>query len=164
MVEQFKIEFDEDFFVTNFDEKKDRNNRNLFSLYRINNYNGNIKELVDFYTENQFFFNLPTKLHYRLEIGEAWTYFYIDFANATAQIGFQTPDQLLYEQLFLNYDLTAFRAQDAQERIGIKRMQEMFERIKKLRIPIEVIPNELYEQFLSQSNIRNHKLSKTKVK
>lgn len=109
------------------------------------------------------FFNLPTKIHYRLKIGKAWTYFHIDFVNATAQMGFQTPDQFLYEQLFLNYDLTAFGSQDSQERIGIERMQEMFERIKDLKIPIEAIPVELYQQYLNHSNVINNKLEKTKL-
>ena len=110
--------------------------------------------------ENRNLLELSTELHYRLDIDEAWTFFFIDFANAEAQMGFQTPDQFLYEQLFLKYDLTPLRMQDAQEKIGITRMQEMFEKIKDLKIPIEVIPKDLYQQFLKQCNTRKHILKK----
>lgn len=162
--EQFRTVFDEDLFVNNFDEIKSQDNKNLFSLYNVNNYNGNVQELVDFYTENQILLCLSTELHYRLEIGNAWTYFYIDFANATAQMGFQTPDQFLYEQLFLRYDLSLSRMQDAQGKFGLERMHEMFEKIKMIIIPKEVIPDDLYQQFLIQCNIENQKLEKVKVK
>lgn len=161
--EQFRNEFDENFFINNFDEINTQDNSNMFRLYNINNYNGNIQELIDFYVENQTILSLPTKLKYNLMIGNAWTYFCIDFVNAKAQIGFQTPDQFLYEHLFLKYDLTPCGMQDAQEKIGIERMKEMFERIKKIKISKEVIPNELYQQFLIQCNIKNNKLEKVKV-
>lgn len=108
-------------------------------------------------------FCLSTNVHYRLEVDEAWTYFHIDFANAEAQMGFQTKDQYLYEQLFLRYDLTPSRMQDTQNKIGIGKMQEMFDRIKNLKIPKEVIPNDLYQQFLIQVNFetKHVKIKKT---
>ncbi len=160
--EQFRSEFDENFFVSNFDEIKD--DRDLFRLYDLISYHGNMQELVDFYNDNKELLCLSTELHYRLQIGKAWTYFYIDFANANAQMGFQTPDQFLYEQLFLKYDLSPSRMQDAQEKIGVGRMYEMFEEIKKIIIPKEVIPDDLYQQFLIQCNRENQKLEKIKVK
>lgn len=52
--EQFKEEFDENFFISNFNEIK--RPKNLFDLYDIYNYNGNVKELVLFYNENQLVF------------------------------------------------------------------------------------------------------------
>lgn len=161
--EEFRQEFDENFFVDNFDEVKSKDNKTLFNLYHVNKYDGDVQELIDFYMENQNLLKLSTELHYRLNIGEAWTFFFIDFANAEVQMGFQTPDQFLYEQLFLGYNLTPLRSQDAQERIGVSRMQEMFEKIKDLKIPIEVIPNDLYQQFLNQCNTK-HNLRKIKAK
>lgn len=152
--EEFKSKFDEDFFVNNFDEVKSQDNRNLFDLYNANNYNGNVQGLIDFYLENQKLLCLSTELHYRLNIDKAWTYFFIDFVNSNAQMGFQTPDQFLYEQLFLRYDLSPSRMQDAQGKIGVERMHEMFEKIKNLKIPIEVIPDDLYQQFLEQCNLK----------
>lgn len=156
--EQFRSEFDENFFVSNFDEIKD--DRDLIRLYDLIRYHGNVQELVDFYTENKDLLCLSTELHYRLQIGKAWTYFYIDFANATAQMGFQTPDQFLYEQLFLRYDLSPCGMQDAQGKIGVERMHVMFEEIKRIIIPKEVIPDDLYKQFLIQCDRENQKLKK----
>lgn len=158
--EEFRSEFDEKFFISNFDEIK--NDSDLFKLYSLIRYEGNIQELIDFYNENKDLLCLSTKLHYRLEIGEAWTYFHIDFANATAQLGFQTKDQFLYEQLFFRYDLTPSRSQDAQDRIGIERMIEIFEKIKNLEIPKEVIPSDLYHQYIIQTNSQI-KLEKVKT-
>lgn len=151
---QFITEFDEDFFVKNFDE----DDRATLDLYSIDTYK-NVQELVDFYIQNQSLLSLSTGLYYKLEIDEAWTYFYIDFANAKAKMVFETPNKLLDEQLFLNYDLTASNMQDAQK-IGFERMKEMFEKIKELKIPKEIIPNDLYQQFLSQCDTKR----KTKVK
>jgi len=51
--------------------------------------------------------------------------------------------------------------QDAQNKIGLEKMQEMFERIKDIKIPKEVIPYDLYQQFLIQSNFET-KLVKVK--
>lgn len=158
--EEFNEKFDESFFVDNFDEIKSKDNKTLFNLYHINKYNGDVQKLIDFYMENRNLLELSTELHYRLDIDEAWTFFFIDFANAEAQMGFQTLDQFLYEHLFLKYDLTPLRMQDAQEKIGVTRMQEMFEKIKDLKIPIEVIPKDLYQQFLKQCNTRKHILKK----
>lgn len=157
---QFINEFDEDFFINNFGEVKSEDGENLLFMYSIYRYDGNIQELVDFYTENQDILCMSGKLYYKLEIGDAWTYFSIDFVNAKAQMGFLTPDQFLYEQLFLRYDLTPSRSQDAQQKIGIDRMREMFERIKDLKIPRQVIPNDLYQQFLLKSSTKIHKLEK----
>ena len=145
---EFITEFNENFFVNNFDEIKEDDERVYSSLYRIEKYEGDVQELVDFYTENQSILCLSSKLYYRLESENAWTWFHIDFVNADVQMGFQTPDQFLYEQLFLKYDLTPCRMQDAQQKIGIEKMQEFFEKIKSITIPIECIPSDLYQQYL----------------
>lgn len=152
--QEFEIEFNKEFFINNFDEIKNYD----INGYSIFNYNGSIQELVNFYTENESILSITNELYYRLEIGEAWTYFSIDFINASAQMGFQTPNQFLYEQLFLKYDLSPSRMQDAQEKIGIERMHEMFEKIKDIKIPREVIPDDLYNEFLIHSNTKNYKL------
>lgn len=145
-------EFDEDFFANNFDEIKDNSDINYLDSYLIERYEGNIQELVDFYIENQKIFHLPSQLHYRLKEGSAWTWFRIDFANESAQMGFQTQNQFLYEQLFLSYDLTPYGLQDAQQKMGIEKMQEIFSKIKSIMVPIECIPNDLYQQYLIQCN------------
>lgn len=136
--EEFKNIFDEDFFVENFGERK--GNESCFCFYHVDQYQGNIEELVKFYFDNYSIFNLPTELYYCHEIGEAWTYFSINLAHGTAQLGFQTPDQFLYEQLFLQHDLTPSRMQDAVSKIGKERIQEMFNQIKEIKLPVKIIP------------------------
>ena len=91
-------------------------------------------------------------MHCKLEVESAWTWFYIDFVNAHIQLGFQTPNQNLYEQLFLNYDLTPYGMQDAQQKMGIEKMKEIFSKIKDIKIPKECIPDDLYQQYLAQVN------------
>ncbi len=103
--------------------------------------------LVNFYFQNQDVLNLSTTLEYKIFMDNAWTYFFIDFINASTQLGFQTSNQFLYEHLYLNYDLTACKMQDAKAKIGTQKMIEMFSKIKTIKIPTEVIPNDLYEQY-----------------
>lgn len=156
--EQFINTFDEALFVNNFDEIESKDWK---IMYRTERYSGDLQELVDFYISNEQIFSLSSELNYKLNINDALTYFCISFINANAQIGFQTPDQFLYEHLFLNFDLTASRMQDAQEKIGVERIHEMFNKIKDIKIPKEVIPADLYQQFLIQSNLDNNVLTKS---
>lgn len=149
---EFENEFDEEFFVNNFDEIKEDNASIYSSLYEIEQYKGDIQELVNFYIENQDVLCLTTKIHYKLDVGKAWTWFHIDLVNANAQMGFQTQDKILYEQLFLKYDLTPWEMQDAGRKMGIEKMQEILSKIKEVKIPIECIPRDLYQQYLIQCN------------
>lgn len=158
--EQFSQDFDENFFINNFAEVSEEGYNSFPRLYSLYEYNGNIQELLNVYYKNQDILNLSTDLYYKIEIGHAWTYFRINFANSNALLGFQTPDQFLYEQLFLNYDLTPSGMQDALFKIGIERVKEMFMKIKEIRIPKETIPKDLYEQFLIQCNAKSYKLEK----
>ena len=43
--------------------------------------------------------------------------------------------------------------QDAQSRIGLEKMKEMFTRIKTIKIPLDVIPHDLYEQYKLQKKL-----------
>ena len=54
-------------------------------------------------------------------------------------MSFQTPNQFLYEQLWFNSDLSPSGMQDAQL-IGKERMNEMFDEVKNIKIPNELIP------------------------
>ncbi|MCI9280004.1 MAG: hypothetical protein HFJ02_04320 [Bacilli bacterium] len=144
--QEFKMNFTEDFFVEHFDEIKADNEKIFSKLYRLENYEGDAIELIDLYNKNESLFCLTTKLDYSLEIGEAWTYFFIDFGNSRAQLGFQTLDQFLYEQLYLHYDLTPSVMQDATQRIGKERMQE----IPKIKIPENLIPEDLLQAYRNQ--------------
>ena len=162
--EQFKTIFDEDFFVENFGERKTEDSEVFSLFYDVEEYQGNIDDLIDFYFRNRQVFNLPTRLYYRLDLKQAWTYFSIHLAQGTAQLGFQTPDQFLYEQLFLQSDLTPSGMQDAVGKIGKERVQEMFSKIKEIKLPVQIIPEALLSYFdLSLQNkeidlVENQKL------
>ena len=147
--DEFYSDFDEEFFIENFGEVKD-----VFGLdlYQVQKYNGNIFELVKFYYENEHIFKLNSELHHISYVGDAWTYLFIDYANGCVQLGFQTNDQLLYEQLFLNYDLTPFEMQDAVNKMGIDKINEIFSMISDIMIPIDSIPEDLYKIYLEKCN------------
>lgn len=140
--------FDDNFIVDKFNMSVD----DFKIMAGFRKYNGDLRELVDFYLNNEHIFSLSNKIYYKIKIDDAYTCFNIDFVNANAQIGFRTPDQFLYEHLFLNFDLTASKMQDAQSRIGIERMNEMFEKVKYIKIPTDIIPNDLLEQYLNYEN------------
>ena len=95
---------------------------------------------------------MSKRIHYVIKLDYSWTYFHIDFVNASSQLAFETRDQFLYEQLYLRYDLTPSRMQDAQNKIGIEKMQEIFQKIKEIKIPQKVIPSDLYKEYLIRSN------------
>jgi len=160
--EQLINEFYENFFVENFDEQKEEDENIYYDLYNVSKYNGDIDKLLDFYKENQDVLCLSTELYYKFNIDNAVTSFCIDFANARANMRFYTPDQFLYENLFLKYDLTPSPMQDAHEKIGIERMNEMLAKIKTIKIPAEYIPSDLYEQYITIVNNNEKKLNKVK--
>lgn len=128
--------------------------RDLFDVH-IRKYDGDIQEFINFYIENRELLSLSSHLYYKLEIGDAWTYFCIDFVNRRAQMGFQTVDQTLYEQLHLDYELKHSGMQDATRKIGEERIMEMFEQIKDIKIPKEVIPEDLYQLYLERCEREN---------
>lgn len=138
--------FEDDFFNDNL-----LVNMNYKELFYFLNYYGDIEELIKFYNQNEHLLNIPTHIYYKLTVEDAWTYFSIDLANAKSQVGFQTPDQTLYEQIFLNFDLTPSKMQDATSRIGRKKMIEIFEKIKEIRIPKKYIPKEIYRIYLESN-------------
>ena len=157
--EQFRNNFDENFFVSNFNARETVNNDSL-KFYDVEKYDGNMEELLDFYTENEQVLNLSKEIHYVLKVDDAWTYFHINFVNASGQLSFETKDQFLYEQLYLRYDLTPSKMQDAKNKIGLEKMQEMFQKIKEIKIPQEVIPNDLYKEYLIKCNEESKILKK----
>lgn len=154
--------FTEDFFIHNFNEKKFEN-RDCFNMYHFEGYDGDITEVINYYQLNQEILTLPTRIYYKIGDNKAWTYLSIDLANGTAQLGFQTPEQFLYEQLFLHSDLTPSRMQDAISKIGVDKMKEMFQRIKDIQLPEEVIPDIFYEKnMILPKNDGNMILTKKK--
>lgn len=160
--ESSKKLFTEEFFIHNFNERKFEN-KNSFDMYSFEDYEGDIADVINFYYLNQEILTLPTRIYYKIGDKNAWTYLSIDLANGKVQLGFQTPDQFLYEQLFLHADLTPSRMQDATSRIGMDKMKEMFCRIQDIQLPEEVIPTIYYEKnIILPKNENNFKLVKKK--
>lgn len=149
--------FDEDFFVNNFGERK--TNEGL-AYYNFDKYEGNIQELLSFYLENKEIFDLTHRLSYAFYIDEATTRLTINLREAKTQISFGAPGQFLYEQLFFKDALIPMGMQDAQRKIGLERMSEMLEKVKEIRVPISVIPNDLYQQFLIKKDPKQDSLVK----
>lgn len=146
--EEVAMCFSEQFFIAEFCERPLGSDYSYLDLYHFETYEGEIAELLDFFEQNREVLILPTYLCYKITLGDAFTSFSIDFANSSAQVCFQTPDQFLYEQLFLRYDLSPSRMQDAVSRIGLEHIKAMFESIKNIKIPKTSIPSELYSLYL----------------
>lgn len=51
--------------------------------------------------------------------------------------------------------------QDAQSKIGVERMDEMFDKIKQIKIPQKFIPLDLYQQY--QSKIKESSYQKRRL-
>lgn len=149
--DEFNNVFDVEFFVRYFGEVKDEFG---FELYQVQKYNGDIQELVDYYLDNENVFNLNSEIYCKFNIDDAWTWLFIDFVNSQIQLGFQTDDQLLYEQLFLNYDLTPYGMQDAINKMGIDKMKEIFSKVNGISIPGKCVPSDLYELYLNSNCLK----------
>lgn len=128
---------------SNFEKDVLMDRDNYCDKYHYLKYEGNIEELINFYKYNQGILNSKKSINYKMKIDDAYTYLYVDLANSNIMLGFQTPDQFLYERLFFNIDLTPKLLQDTQEKIGIEKMKEMFNRIKNIKIPKEYY-NDIY--------------------
>ena len=160
--EQFENNFDEDFFVSNFNVRK-MEDYDFLELYDIKKYDGNIEELLDFYMENEQALNLSKKIDYISKVDNAWIYFHIDFVNEKGQFGFDAKDQFSYEHLDLRCDFRASKMQNAKNKVDIEKMKEMFQKIKEIKIPQEVIPTDLYKEYLIKCNEEEKNKIYTKV-
>ena len=142
--------FNDDIFIDNFNEEKSYEGLIYYPrMYHFLEYSGNIETLLDLYNENKDKLNIKPMIHYRLDIGEAWTSIFIDLADYSSQLHFQTPNQFLYEQLYFKGDLTPSNRQDAVDRIGLEKIEEMFRRTREIPIPISVIPKEFLPYVLT---------------
>jgi len=158
--DDIKENFEEEFFITNFLEKPLNMKEHFSNIYWFLDYQGNIRELVDFYVKYSEFLELPTYIKYLIHIDDAWTYLGINIISGNVQLGFQTNNQQLYEQVFFNQDLSPFGLQDAHKKMGIEKMNEIFLRIKDIMIPLKVIPKEILDnenlkKLFAISNMKN---------
>ena len=50
--------------------------------------------------------------------------------------------------------------QDAQDRIGFSRMQDIFTQIQEIYLPKEIIPSDLYQEYLNRCDLIDHQFKK----
>lgn len=141
--EEMKNTFTEEFFIENFKEDKE-----YIEMCEAHNYDGEIEEIIEFYKENKETFEIPPRIRIKYEIEDAFTYLSIDLTDNSSQMGFQTPDQFLYEHLFFGNNLLPNRLQDSITRIGEEKSKEIFLRIQEIKAPIRFIPPKLYQEYL----------------
>lgn len=143
--------FDEEFFCKNFDEKTIAENIKFTYFYDVEKYDGDVSEFINFYDKYKDILVENNKIFYKVNIDEAISYINISLLTGRIYLNFQTPDQFLYEQLWLNPDLTPSKMQDAHNKIGIDKMMEMFERVKEVKIPIECISKNVYDKIIKNN-------------
>lgn len=144
-VEEIFNTLEQQLFIENFNEKKiDEKMYNRFYWFLSGK---NEKTIIDYYNKNKKILNYPTKIFYKIKTGDVYTFLSINL-NDGVQLSFQGKDQILYETLFINLDLTPSWMQDTKDRISIEKMREMFDRIPNIKIPKEYIPKEYFEDGL----------------
>lgn len=139
--------FSEKFFIEKFGEVKSKSKELFRRMFNALNYKGNIKKLIDFYIENSELLNIPSSIVYRVKFDDAYSFLSIHLSDGGNVLAFRTNDQRLYEHLFFGNDLEPLSLQDAGQKIGYAKMQEVFSKFKDIRVPISVIPESL-QQFL----------------
>lgn len=139
--EEVVSKLEEQLFVENFNEMKD-----MYKFYWFLNGKKEHK-IIDYYKKNKEVLNYPTRIFYKINMGDVYTFLSIRL-NEGIQLSFQGKNQILYETLFINSDLTPYGMQDTKSRIGVEKMREMFDRVPNIKIPREYIPKEYLENGL----------------
>ncbi len=143
--------FEEQLFIENFDEiQMGEKMYNRFYWF-LNGSNEN--QIITYYNQNKKVLNYPTNILYKINMGDVYTFLSIRL-NDNIQLSFQGKDQILYETLFINSDLTPGGMQDTKDRIGIEKMREMFDRVPNIKIPREYIPKEFFEDGLIKEKVK----------
>jgi len=149
--EEIFNKFEEQLFIENFNERKiGEKMYNRFYWFLNGN---NIEEIINYYNQNKIIFNYPTRIFYKIGNDDVYTFLSIRL-NDGIQLSFQGKDQILYETLFINSDLTPSSMQDTKDRISIEKMREIFDRVPNIRIPKEYIPKEFFEDGLIKEKER----------
>lgn len=139
--------FNESFFIENFNELRAESEEDFLGVYIFLGCKSKDR-IIDFCLEYEDTLTRTNKIVCDYTIEDAWTYLSLDLASGSGQLGFQTPDQFLYECLHFNLDedLTAWGMQDAHQSMGIEKTKEILEKIKKFQIPISCIPIKFLNQ------------------
>ena len=126
--------FSNEFFKQNIDK------HGLSDLYEFitTNYTN---EIINIYNKSKSVFDIPTQIIYEINIDNASATLIININYDGAILMFNTPDQFLYEQIFLGKDLkpqgmsSPSLSNDKAFRIANK--------IKDIVIPYDIIPSDL---------------------
>lgn len=140
--------FSEKVLIDKFGELKSDSKKSFLMMFNCLSYNGEVLELIDFYVENEVILNISNNILYRVKIGDAYAFLSIHLNDGGNSLAFRTKDQRLYEHLFFNNDLEPLALQDAGQKMGYQKMQEIFSRIKDIKVPYSLIPESL-KQFLA---------------
>lgn len=140
--EEVTFIFSKEFFVQNLEEEPTLNEDWLDWCYQCRNAN----KIVEYCLSYEDILKLPNSIVCEYKIKDAITYLRIGLSDKSIQLGFQTPDQFLYEFLNLNFDLTPWGMQDAYHRLGIEKMKEMLAKVKEAKIPLSFVPQEFLEE------------------
>lgn len=140
--------FSEKVLIEKFGELKSDSKKSFEMMFNCLSYNGEVSELIDFYVENEVILNISNNILYRVKIGDAYAFLSIHLNDGGNTLAFRTKDQRLYEHLFFNNNLEPLALQDAGQKMGYQKMQEIFTRIKDIKVPYSLIPESL-KQFLA---------------
>ncbi len=137
--------FNEEFFIQNLRERRTNLEERWILIYDFLDCQ-NANKIVEYCFSYEDILKLPNSIVCEYKIKDALTYLRIGLADKSIQLGFQTPDQFLYEFLNLNLDLTPWEMQDAHHRLGIEKMKEMLAKVKEAKIPLSFVPQEFLEE------------------
>ena len=130
--------FDKKFYEINFNDESWIKIDN----YELIDYQGNINELIDYILNNSFvLINMDKRLFYRVKYHDAKLSFSLNYQDGSMQLSFSAPNQYLYEQLFINADLSPSKMQDAINKIGKEKMYYYFNNVPDIIIPSNLIPD-----------------------
>lgn len=145
----------EQFFIENFNERPlgEKMYHRIYWFIKGNN----VDEIINYYNENKKILNYPTRIFYKINMDYVYTFLSI-ILNDGIQLSFQGKNQILYETLFINSDLTPSKMQDTKDRISIEKMREMFDRVPYIRIPKEYIPDVFFEDEIIKEKVKAIKI------
>ncbi len=140
--DDYKSLFNIEFFIDNFEEYIDGLDYDIF--YHFDEYKGDINKLLVYFYQNKEILEMKDlMIKYKISEKDATTSIFYNIINGSGQLHFYAKNQYLYEQLFLQKELKPSVMQDAVRKIGIDRVNEMFNTIPNIKIPYKYIPENI---------------------
>lgn len=145
--------FKEKFLIENFGERKSKSKEIYQKMFTCLSFEGDISKLINFYVENERILNAVSSIMYRVKFDDAYSFLSIHLSDCGNVLAFRTKDQRLYEHLFFGNDLVPLSLQDAGQKMGYNKMQEILAKIKDIRVPRSLIPESLKQFLVSNVNL-----------